>query len=370
MNVQGPQVTDKSRFCRPRPQDTSSTANDAFQNAVNSASLPQPVGQTNPSVNPQQADTVSIGSISLDLNFARSESLSTAASVKDANGYASVRRDLSRSFESDLKIDFSFASNDPAVAERLAKLDPSILADWQKTAANLKSLSPKDYNDFVKATDGMFNEIEKALGMDSTGLDYAADFFKDKVSGFLNDVNKEMDYFNKNPLGSGPDMGLNIPGLFDSAKKTIPDDLSKFLDQAMKDMEKSNPDSELLKRLREIFKQLMDKLTQPQNGAADPMAQQQGQMDGVDTALLPFSPTGGSTSVSPQQPQNVNATQTPAQPDQGSWNKGNGTGSNKPERVAEFSSRYASHEQRSVSSSILMSYAQEDKSANTLALTA
>jgi hypothetical protein len=374
MNVQGPLSADKSRFCQPRTQDTSSTANDAFQNAVNSASLPQPVGQTNPPV-PQQADTVSIGSISLDLNFARSESLSTAASVRDAKGSASVRQDLSRSFESDLKIDFSFASNDPAVADKLAKLDPSILADWQKTAANLKSGNPKDYNDFVKATDGLFNEIEKALGMGSTGLDNVAGFFKDKVSGFLNDVNKQMDYFNKNPLGAGPDMGLNIPGLFDAAKKSIPDDLSKFLDQVMRDMEKSNPDSELLKRLKEIFKQLMDKLTQPQNGAADPMAQQQGQVGGADTAVPQLPPTGGAASASPQQPNNVDATQTPAQPNQGSGDNGNGPGSNKPERVEEFSSRYTSFEQRSVSSSILMSYTQQaapaqDKSANTLALTA
>jgi hypothetical protein len=361
MNVQGPQFNSASRFFKATPQDTSSTANDAFQNAVNSASLPQPIEQSNPPV-PQQADTVTFGSISLDLNFARSESLSRTASVKDSSGSASVRQDLSRSYESDLNIDFAFATNDPAVADKLAKLDPSILADWQKTASHLQSLNPKDYNDFVKATDGMFNEIEKALGMDSTGLDYAADFFKNKVGGFLNDVNKQMDYFNSNPLGSGPDLGLNIPGLFDSAKKTIPDDLSKFLEQAMKDMEKSNPDSELLKRLKDIFKQLMEKLSQPQNGAANPFASQ-----------LPQP--GESGAVSTQPPKNVDATQPSSQPDQGSGNKDNGTGSDKPERVEESSMHYASYTRRSVSSSILLSYAQqaapaEDKSTNRLALTA
>lgn len=360
MNVQGPQFTDASRFFQPRPRDISSTANDAFEDAVNSASLP--AEQTNPSANPQQADTVTIGSISLDLSFARSESLSTAASVKDSSGYASVRQDLSRSFESDLNIDFSFVSTDPGVADKLAKLDPSILSDWQKTATDLQSLNPQDYNDFVKATDGMFNEIEKALGMGPTGLDYAADFFKDKVGGFLNDVNKQMDYFNNNPLGSGPDMGLNIPGLFDSAKKAIPEDLSKYLDQLMKDLEKSNPESELLKRLKEIFKKLMEEIALPQNGAADPLIQPQAQTGGVDPAVS-------------QQPQNVDVTQTPPQSNQGSGNKEDGAGSGDPELAEEFSMRYASYTRRSVSSSILLSYAQqsapaEDKSVNKLALTA
>jgi hypothetical protein len=376
MNVQGPLSADKSRFCQPRTQDTSSTANEAFLSAVNSASLPQPVGQTNPPV-PQQADTVSIGSISLDLNFARSESLSTSASVKDANGSASVRQDLSRSFESELKIDFSFASNDPAVADKLAKLDPAILADWQKTAANVKSLNPKDYNEFVKATDGMFNEIEKALGMSSTGLDNVAGFFKDKVGGFINDVNKQMDYFNKNPLGSGPDLGLNIPGLFDSAKKTIPDDLSKYLDKTIKDMQSSNPESELLKRLKDIFKELIDKLTQPQTDPANPMAPQKGKAGGADPAVSKSPQTGGSAPVSQQQPHNVDTAQVTAQPDQGSKDKGDATGATNPQRMAEFSSRYASYEQRSVASSILLSYSQQaapvpvaDKSANTLALVA
>jgi hypothetical protein len=349
MNVQGPQVTDLSRFFKPRPQDSSSTANDAFKNAVNSASLP--AEQSVPPVNPQQADTVTLGSVSLDLNFARSESLSRTASVKDANGSASLRQDLSRSYESELKIDFSFAATAPGTAEKLANLDPAIMADWQKTAADLKSLNPQDYNDFVKATDSMFNEIEKALGMGSTGLDYAANFFKDKVGGFINDVNKQMDYFNNNPLGSGPDMGLNIPGLFDSAKQAIPGDLVKYLDQVMKDLEKSNPGSELLKQIKEVYKQLIEKLTQPQTGGLDPFFQ--------------------------QQPQNIDPTQTPSAPNPGSGSQDSETAPNdKQERVEEYSSRYSSYTRKSVSSSILLSYVQqqsapaEDKSANTLALTA
>jgi hypothetical protein len=346
MNVQGSQFTDKSRFFQPRPQDISSTANDALKSAVNSASLP--AEQTNSPVNPQQADTVTIGSVSLDLNFARSDSLSTAASVKDSKGYASMRQNLSRSYESELKIDFSFASNDPAVADKLAKLDPSILADWQKTAADLQS-NPQNYNDFVKATDSMFNEIEKAMGLGSTGLDYAADFFKNKVGGFLNDVKQQMDYFNSNPLGTGPDKGLNIPGLFDAAKKDIPGDLAKYLEQQVKDLQSVSPESALLKRLNEIYKQLMDKLTQPQ--------------------------TSGPDTLSPQPPQNLDTTQTPTQPNPGAGNPDDGTGSDKPERVEEFSQRYSSYTQKSVSSSILLSYAQqaapaEDKTANKLALTA
>lgn len=349
MNVQGPQLADTSRFFQPRPHDISSNADDAFKNAVNSASLP--AEQTHLPVNPQQADTVTFGSISLDLNFARSESLSRAASVRDANGYASIRQDLSRSYESELNIDFSFATTAPGVSEKLANLDPSILSGWQETAADLQSLSADDYNDFVKATDSMFNEIEKTLGMDSTGLDYAADFFKDKVGGFINDVNEQVDYFNNNPLGSGPDMGLNIPGLFDSAKEAIPGDLAKYLDQVMKDLEKSNPDSELLKQIKEIYKRLMEELVQPQTGGPDPFYQ--------------------------QTPQDVDATQIPSQPGQNAGNQDDGDGAeNKPERVEEFSSRYSSYTRKSVSSSILLSYAQqqaepvEGKSANKLALTA
>ena len=349
MNVQGPQIADSNRFFKPRPHDISSNADDAFKNAVNSASLP--VEQPRLPVNPQQADTVTFGSISLDLNFARSESLSRTASVQDANGYASVRQDLSRSYQSELNIDFSFATTASGVSEKLANLDPSILADWQKTASDLQSLNSSDYNDFVKATDNMFNEIEKALGMDSTGLDYAANFFKDKVGGFINDVNEQMDYFNNNPLGSGPDMGLNIPGLFDSASKAVPGDLAKYLDQVMKDLEKSNPDSELLKQLKDIYKQLIEKLAEPQTGGPDPFVQ------------LP--------------PQNVDSTQIPSQPAQTGRGQDDGTGGeNKPERVEEFSSRYSSYTRKSVSSSILLSYTQqqsapvEDKSANKLALTA
>lgn len=349
MNVQGPQLADTSRFFQPRPHDISSNADDAFKNAVNSASLP--VEQPRLPVNPQQADTVTFGSISLDLNFARSDSLSRTASVKDANGYASVRQDLSRSYQSELNIDFSFASNAPGVSEKLANLDPSILADWQKTASDLQSLDPQDYTDFVQATDSMFNEIEKALGMDSTGLDYAANFFKDKVGGFINDVNKQMDYFNNNPLGSGPDMGLNIPGLFDSAKQSIPGDLATYLDQVMKDLEKSSPDSELLKQIKEIYKQLLEKLVQPQTGGPDPFSQ--------------------------QTPQSADATQIPSAPSQSAGNQDDGTGAEtKPERMEEFSSRYSSYTRKAVSSSILLSYVQqqtapaEDKSANKLALTA
>lgn len=347
MNVLGPQFADNGRFFQPRPNDLSSNTDGAFKNDVNSASLP--AEQRDSPVNPQQADTVTIGSVSLDLSFARSESLSTTASVRDSSGYASIRQDLSRSFESELNIDFSFASTAPGAAEKLSKLDPSIFAGWRKTATDLQSLNPQDYNDFVKATDGMFNEIEKALGMGSTGLDYAADFFKDKVGGFLNDVTAQMDYFNNNPLGSGPDMGLNIPGLFDSAKKAIPGDLAKYLEQQIKDLQTDSPESELLKRLKEIYKQLMEKLAQPLTGGPDPFL--------------------------PQPADSVDMAQTPAQSNPGSGNPDDATASEKPERVEEFSLRYSSYMRKSVSSSILLSYAQqaapaEDKSASKLALTA
>lgn len=348
MNVLGAQFPDPARYVPLRPQTNSSMADEMFSDKTNPASNPTgPDGLS--SVNPQQADTVTIGSVSLDLSFARSESLSTSASVKDSSGYASIRQDLSRSFQSELNIDFSFASTASGVAEKLSNLDPSIFAEWQKTASDLLSLNTQDYNNFINATDGMFNEIEKALGLGSTGLDYVADFFKNKVGGFLNDVNRQMDYFNNNPLGSGPDMGLNIPGLFDSAKKAIPGDLAKYLEQRIKDPQNVGPESELLKRLKEIYKQLMEEVAQPATGGPDPF--------------------------SPQPPQNADMAQTTAQSNPDSQRPDETDDSSKLDRVEEFSIRHSSYMRKSVSNSILLSYAQqavpaEDKSANKLALTA
>jgi hypothetical protein len=271
-----------------------------------------------------------------------------------------VRQDLSRSFESELNIDFSFAAAVPGGAEKLSQLDPSMFAEWQNTAADLMSLNPQDYNEFVTATDNLFNEIEKALGMGSTGLDYAADFFKDKVGGFLNDVSQTMDYFNNNPLGSGADMGLNIPGLFDNVKKAIPGDLTKYLEQVMKDLENADPNSELLKYLKEIYKQLVEKLANPD-------------VSGQNPSLTSPIPTGG---LEPYYARGSDGQFYPAQSQSASAGEeiDNTANPGQTDRVEEFAMRYSSYMKKTVSSSILLSYAQQmapdEKSNNGLALTA
>jgi len=197
------------------------------------------------------------GHVSLSLYYGVEESLTRQGVVNTANGgQASVRQELYRRFEAGLNLDFSFLKTFEGAEAKMASLDPSVFSKWSQTASDLMNLEEKDFEEFVKATDELFNEIEKALGMGPDGLDHIAGFFSSEVDNFLDDVRANAEYFKNNPLGEGKDMGLGIPALLERAKAGMPDRLREFLDGQMAQaagsaMEKDSALFELLKQLRE-----------------------------------------------------------------------------------------------------------------------
>ena len=73
------------------------------------------------------------GSVSLDLNFSRSETLTQEYTRQGQDGYQSVRRQLTRQFDAGLSLDFSFLSTFDGAAEKMSKLDPSVFQKWSAT---------------------------------------------------------------------------------------------------------------------------------------------------------------------------------------------------------------------------------------------
>ncbi len=171
------------------------------------------------------------GNISLDLYYGREEYLRADYSKQTADGYSNVRAELYRRYEAELNLDFSFLSNFEGAAEKMSQLDPAVFDKWSQTASDLLDLKEEDFEEFVAATDELFNEIEKVLGMGPEGLDHVADFFSDQVDNFLDRVKTQVDYFDENPLGEGEDLGLNLPSLLGDAKAAIPQEFDNYIDE-------------------------------------------------------------------------------------------------------------------------------------------
>ncbi len=176
---------------------------------------------------------VIFGNVSLDLYYSQAEYMKTEYTKRTPDGTQSISRELYRRFEAGLSLDFSFLGKFDGAAEKMSQLDPVVFSEWAATARDLLNLKQSDFEEFVKATDELFNEIEKALGMGPDGLDYAANFFSSQVDSFLNSVKQRVDYYDSHPLGKGEDLGLGIPGLLDNAKEKLPENLRKYLDELM-----------------------------------------------------------------------------------------------------------------------------------------
>ncbi|VAX25119.1 hypothetical protein MNBD_NITROSPINAE04-383 [hydrothermal vent metagenome] len=205
------------------------------------------------------AGSVIYGNVSLDLYFSRAEYQRTDITKQGPNGVQTLRQELYRKFEAGISLDFSFMAKFDGAAEKMAQLDPSVFDKWMATASDLMDLKQSDFEEFVKATDELFNEIEKVLGMGPNGLDNIASFFSSQVGGFLDNVKEKVDYFNNNPLGQGEDLGLGIPGLLEDAKNSIPENLKQFFDELLAKLTKDlNGDPEMagLKQLIDNFRKL------------------------------------------------------------------------------------------------------------------
>jgi len=173
------------------------------------------------------------GNVSLDLYYSQAEYMKTEYTKQTPEGTQTISQELYRRFEAGLSLDFSFLGKFDGAAGKMSQLDPAVFSEWAATARDLLNLKQSDFEEFVKATDELFNEIEKALGMGPDGLDYAANFFSSQVDSFLNSVKQRVDYYDSHPLGQGEDLGLGIPGLLDNAKEKLPENLRKYLDELM-----------------------------------------------------------------------------------------------------------------------------------------
>ncbi|MBI5815134.1 MAG: hypothetical protein HZB29_05940 [Nitrospinae bacterium] len=267
--------------------------NEALIQAQPEQLSPQPSsGAGNQGVTGDGSDGSSLfyGHVSLDLSFSMSESLTRQTTSSGPDGYKTLTENMSRSFQAGLSLDFSFLQQFSGTTDKLSKMDQAVFGEWGQAASDLLDMNPKDFQEFVASTDKLFNEIEKALGLGSTGLDHVAQFFTDQVKGFLGDVKAQMDQFEKNPIGQGNDIGLNIPALFDKAKQAMPGDLQKFLEDQIARQSSEDPKSELLKKLQEIYKRLLDRLNNPE----DPKAINDGSANqsGLDIPPPPPPPPG------------------------------------------------------------------------------
>jgi hypothetical protein len=191
-------------------------------------SAPAPTQQTGGTGDGRQS---LFAGVSLDLSYSRVESLSRSYSEQTPEGYRSVTQRLSRSFESSLSLDFAALGKFENASQRLAQVDPAVFSRWADEADDLFSFSEKDFTEFVDATNTMFDEIEKALGLSSTGLDHVAGFFSRQVKGFLADVKTNKDYMDQNPIGDGEDRGLGIPALMDNRMAGMKEELAAFLEE-------------------------------------------------------------------------------------------------------------------------------------------
>ncbi len=210
------------------------------------------------------------GNVSLDLYASRSESLTRQIERQGPDGYRGLRQELSRRFEAGLSLDFSFLATVDGAVEKLSALDGSVMRDWMDTASDLLNLKEQDFKEFVKATDELFNEIEKVLGLGPDGLDNVADFFSGEVSRFLDDVKANMEYFDKNPLGASDSLGLDIPALGKTAKSNVPDDFKAYMEKFLDDLfaqllGEDNGENTLLKTLDELFREIINKNTNNNN---------------------------------------------------------------------------------------------------------
>lgn len=210
------------------------------------------------------------GNVSLDLYTSRSESLTRQIELQGPDGYRGFRQELSRRFEAGLSLDFSFLAKVDGAAEKLSALDSSVMSDWMETASDLLNLKESDFEEFVVATDELFNEIEKVLGMGPEGLDYVADFFSQEVSAFLADVKTNMEYFDENPLGEGESMGLDIPMLGETARSAVAQDLQDFVNKILDEINanligQDGSKNSLFKALDELFREIMERYLDKNN---------------------------------------------------------------------------------------------------------
>lgn len=237
-----------------------------FGGSNNSGSEPfnlPSLAPANPETTPDTyngSGSVIYGNVSLDLYFGRAEYQRTDITKRGEDGGSQTfRQELYRRFEAGLSLDFSFMARFEGAAEKMAQLDPSVFDKWLNTASGLVDLKEDDFEKFVKATDELFNEIEKVLGMGPDGLDYIADFFSSQVDSFLDNVKEQMDYFDSNPLGEGKDLGLGIPGLLENAKDAIPENFKQFMDGLLARLSEGlygDPQLDGLKQLMEYFRKL------------------------------------------------------------------------------------------------------------------
>lgn len=227
---------------------------------------------TNPETKPdsyKKPGSMIYGNVSLDLYFGRAEYQRTEYTRQGEDGSTqTMRQELYRKFEAGLSLDFSFMARFEGAAEKMAQLDPAVFDKWMSTASGLMDLKDEDFEEFVKATDELFNEIEKVLGMGPDGLDHIANFFSSQVDSFLDDVKEQVDYFDTHPLGEGEDLGLGIPGLLQDAKDAIPDNFKQFMDELLAQLSAGlfgDPQmaglQQLIEHLQKLQAEFFDQLT-------------------------------------------------------------------------------------------------------------
>ncbi|HEB71134.1 MAG TPA: hypothetical protein ENI77_00755 [Nitrospirae bacterium] len=287
-----------------QPQNTLSNIqpnNNPYGGSTNSgpdSSNSENLAPVNPEATPDsynRSGSVIYGNVSLDLYFSRAEYQRTDITKQGPNGVQTLRQELYRKFEAGLSLDFSFMAKFDGAAEKMAQLDPSVFDKWMATASDLMDLKQSDFEEFVKATDELFNEIEKVLGMGPNGLDNIANFFSSQVGGFLDNVKEKMDYFNTNPLGQGEDLGLGIPGLLEDAKNSIPENLKQFFDEMLAKLTEdlnADPQMAAMKQLIDnFFKSQADFFQQLKVGGEEDTEDQQAS----DTEETETAPEGEGT---------------------------------------------------------------------------
>jgi len=252
-------------FFKPKTADNCNCPGENAEAKPDSSKETSPAQQQDSGQSLSTQEALSLyGHVSLDLSFAMSESVMAQQTKSDSNGSTTITQSYSRSYEASLQLDFSFLKQYAGAADKVSQMDKAVFGEWSDAASKLMDMNPEHMKDFVTATDKLFNEFEKVLGLNSTGLDNIAGFFTDQVKGFLSDVKHQMNEFEKTPLVDGKDGKINIPALFDSRQQSLPGDFKNFIEKMMAEEEDKDPKSEFLKKLKEIYKRLLDRLNNPE----------------------------------------------------------------------------------------------------------
>ncbi|MGD2064720.1 MAG: hypothetical protein PVF51_14225 [Nitrospirota bacterium] len=210
----------------------------------------------------------------LALHLFTSRTLNTAQQLNatDGNVIVDLASSVAAEYTVDLSIDVSFLSDLTGQMDRLAALKPALLHDFS-TAFQALDGSKSAQKAFFRATDTLFDGLERELGLNATELDDEAAVIQQSVRGFFRQVRRFDRLLSKATGDAGLPAGQELHRLATETvhavkeSDTIPAQRLRRVNELLAGIGDDARDGFATKHLGHLFKKLLHATTGGRDGS-------------------------------------------------------------------------------------------------------